>query len=210
MAVLASITLLPAILGMVGDHIDRLRAPAPPHAEDDHHPHGWARWARFVARRPLPCALVALVVLIALALPTLDLYLGQQDNGALPKSTEARQSYDGMTSSFGVGANGPLLVSVDMSKQPAKPDQSKLDQLNKQESDQKAQANQQAQAQIASLEAQGVPPDQAQAQVQPQLDKQLKQISDKASTQRKQLDQNATDPRLSKLRTDIEHASGVK
>ncbi len=55
-----------------------------------------------------------------------------------------------------------------------------------------------------------MPPDQAQAQVQPQLDKQLKQISDKASTQRKQLDQNATDPRLSKLRTDIEHTSGVK
>ena len=50
-----------------------------------------------------------------------------------------------------------------------------------------------------------MPPDQAQAQVQPQLDKQNKQISDKASTQRKQLDQNATDPRLTKLRTDIEH-----
>jgi RND superfamily putative drug exporter len=114
-----------------------------------------------------------------------------------------------MTASFGVGANGPLLVSVDMSRQPAKPDQSKLDQLNKQESDQKAKANQKAQAQEASLEAKGVPPAEAQAQVQPQLNKQLKQISDKADAQRKQLDQNATDPRLTKLRTDIEHAGGV-
>jgi putative drug exporter of the RND superfamily len=209
-AVVASITLLPAILGMVGDNIDRLALPHRRTPKDDHRARGWERWARFVARRPLPCALVALAVLIALALPTLDLYLGQQDNGALPKSTEARQSYDGMKSSFGVGANGPLLVSVDMSKQPAKPDQSKLDKLNKQESDQKAQANQKAQAQEASLEEEGMPPAQAQAQVQPQLDKQLKDISDKAATQRKQLDQNASDPRLSKLRTDIEHAGGVK
>jgi RND superfamily putative drug exporter len=207
-AVTAAITLLPAILGFVGDSIDRLALPHRRAAKDDH-PHGWERWARFVARRPLPCALVALVILIALALPTLDLYLGQQDNGALPTSTEARKAYDGMSASFGVGANGPLLVSVDMSKQPAKPDQSKLDQLNKQESDQKAQANKKAQAQEAGLEAKGVPPSQAQAQVQPQLDKQLKQISDKADAQRKQLDQNATDPRLSKLRTDIEHAGGV-
>jgi putative drug exporter of the RND superfamily len=208
-AVAASITLLPAILGMVGDRIDRLALPHRRKPKDDH-PHGWERWARFVARRPLPCALVALVVLIALAVPTLDLYLGQQDNGALPTSTEARNAYDGMTAAFGVGANGPLLVSVDMSKQPAEPDQSKLDQLNKQESDQKAQANQKAQAQEQSLEAKGVPPAQAQAQVQPQLDKHLKEISDKAASQRKELDQNASDPRLSKLRTDIEHAGDVK
>jgi RND superfamily putative drug exporter len=207
-AVSAAITLLPAILGMVGDRIDRLALPHRRKPKDDH-PHGWERWARFVARRPLPCALVALVLLIALALPTLDLYLGQQDNGALPSSTEARQSYDGMTSSFGVGSNGPLLVSVDMSKKPAKPDQSKLDDLSKQESDQKAQAQKKADAQEAQLEAQGMPPAQAQAQVQPQLDKQLKQISDKASSQRKELDQNASDPRLTKLRTDIQKAGGV-
>jgi len=207
-AVTAAITLLPAILGMVGDSIDRLALPHRRGKKDDH-PHGWERWARFVGRRPLPCALVAVVVLVALALPTLDLYLGQQDNGALPTSTEARQAYDGLSTSFGVGANGPLLVSVDLSKQPAKPDQSKLDDLSKQESDQKAQAQKKAQAQEASLEAKGVPPSEAQAQVKPQLDKQLKEISDKAAAQRKQLDQNATDPRLTKLRTDLEHAGGV-
>jgi RND superfamily putative drug exporter len=118
-----SITLLPAILGIVGDRIDRLALPHRRAARDDH-PHGWARWARFVARRPLPSMLVAVAVLVTLALPTLDLYLGQQDNGALPKSTDARQAYDGLTSAFGPGANGPLLVSVDMAKEPAKADQS--------------------------------------------------------------------------------------
>jgi putative drug exporter of the RND superfamily len=90
----ASITLLPAILGLVGDRIDRLALPHRRTAHDGH-PHGWERWARLVARRPLPSMLVAVVVLGVLALPALDLYLGQQDNGALPKITDARQAYDG-------------------------------------------------------------------------------------------------------------------
>ena len=47
--------------------------------------------------------LVAVAVLGVLALPALDLYLGQQDNGALPKSTDARQAYDGLTTAFGPG-----------------------------------------------------------------------------------------------------------
>ena len=191
-AVIAAITLLPAILAIVGDRIDRWALPR--RGAKDDHPHGWERWARFVARRPLPSALVATAVLVALALPTLDLYLGQQDNGALPTSTEARRAYDGLSGSFGVGANGPLLVSVDMSKQPAKPDQAKLDDLAKQESDQKAEARQKA-------EAQGLPPSAADAQV--------KQIEDKAATQRKQLENKATDPRLTHLRDDLTKTGGV-
>jgi putative drug exporter of the RND superfamily len=208
-AVTAAITLLPALLGIVGDRIDRLALPHRRAPRDDQ-PHGWARWARGVARRPLPSMVVALVVLVALALPTIDLYLGQQDNGALPTDTDARQAYDGLTTAFGVGANGPLLISVDMSKEPAKPDQAKIDDLDKQESDQKKQAQQQADKQEQSLEAQGVPPAQAQAQVQPQLDKQIKEIEDKAASQRKQLENKATDPRLQDLRTDLEKTSGVK
>ncbi len=192
-AVTAAITLLPAILAIVGDRIDRLALPHRRGVKDDH-PHGWERWARFVARRPLPSALVATAVLVALAVPALDLYLGQQDNGALPTSTEARRAYDGLTASFGVGANGPLLVSVDMSKQPAKPDQAKLDDLSKQESQQKAAARQKA-------EAQGLPASAADAQV--------KQIEDKSAAQRKQLEQKATDPRLTKLRDDLTKTSGV-
>jgi RND superfamily putative drug exporter len=119
-AVLAAITLLPAILAIVGDRIDRLAIPVR-HARDDGTPHGWARWGRFVAHRPLPAAIVAVVLLAALAVPALDLYLGQQDNGALPTSTDARKAYDGLTSAFGPGANGPLLVSVDMAGKPAQP-----------------------------------------------------------------------------------------
>ncbi|WP_051324913.1 MMPL family transporter [Candidatus Solirubrobacter pratensis] len=125
-AVAAAITLLPATLAILGDRIDRLALPHRRAARDDH-PHGWARWARFVARRPLPSMLVAVVVLVALALPALDLYLGQQDNGALPTSTQARRAYDGMSAAFGPGANGPLLISVDMAGEPAKGDPTAAD-----------------------------------------------------------------------------------
>ena len=114
-----------------------------------------------------------------------------------------------MASAFGVGANGPLLVSVDMTKDPAKPDQAKLDDLDKQESDQKDDARKQADASERQLEAEGLPPAQAQAQVQPGLDKQIKQIEEGAESKRKQLEHKATDPRLTHLRDDLVHTQGV-
>ena len=93
-----------------------------------------------MSRHPLPCAAIAMVVLIVLAIPVLGLYLGQQDNGALSKSTEARKAYDGMTAAFGAGANGPLLVSIDLAAKPAKADQANIDKVNKTEKDDKDKA----------------------------------------------------------------------
>jgi RND superfamily putative drug exporter len=49
-AVAAAVTLLPALLGIVGERIDRLALPHRRRAKDDH-PHGWERWARGVASR---------------------------------------------------------------------------------------------------------------------------------------------------------------
>jgi RND superfamily putative drug exporter len=208
-AATAAVTLLPAILAIVGDRIDHLAIPKRRTATDDHHPHGWARWAQIVTHRPVPFGIGALAVLLTLSIPTLTLYLGQQDNGALPTDTEARKAYDGMTSAFGVGSNGPLLISVDMSKKPAAPDQAKLDDIDQQEADQKADAQKKADEQQQQLEAQGVPAAQAQAQVQPQLDDQIKKIEDGAEDNRKKVDQKATDPRLTHLRDDLQSTKGV-
>jgi len=125
-AMAAATTLLPALLGILGDRIDRLALPGRgDRAADaggraaDGHPHGWARWAHAVARRPVLGAGTALILLAVLALPALSLTLGQQDNGALPTDTQARRAYDGMTAGFGPGSNGPLLIAVDLSRQPA-------------------------------------------------------------------------------------------
>jgi RND superfamily putative drug exporter len=111
-AVLAATTLLPALLGALGPGIDSLRVKLGRTHPDDHQPHGWLRWAGGVAKRPWRSALASVVVLGVLAVPVLNLQLGQSDVGALPTSTTARQAYDLITKGFGVGTNGPLLISV--------------------------------------------------------------------------------------------------
>jgi putative drug exporter of the RND superfamily len=110
-AVCAAATLLPAMLGALGPHIDSLRVPGTNANPDDSEPHGWRKWARGVAARPWRSALAALVVLVVLALPIFQLELGQNDLSALPKSTTARQNYDQLTKGFGPGVNGPLLIT---------------------------------------------------------------------------------------------------
>ena len=110
-AVCAAATLLPAMLGALGPHINSLRVPFGNSGPDDSEPHGWRRWARGVASRPWRSALAALAVLVVLALPIFQLELGQNDLSALPKSTTARQNYDSMTKGFGPGVNGPLLIT---------------------------------------------------------------------------------------------------
>jgi putative drug exporter of the RND superfamily len=110
-AVLAAITLLPAALSLVGTRINALRVPGL-RLHHDQRPHGWARWARFVARRPWPALVLALALVGLLAAPLGSLDLGASDSGQLPRDTTARQAYDLLTDGFGPGFNGPLLVSV--------------------------------------------------------------------------------------------------
>jgi putative drug exporter of the RND superfamily len=110
-AVCAASTLLPAMLGALGPHINSLRVPGTSAGSDDSEPHGWRRWARGVADRPWRSALAALAVLVVLALPIFQLELGQNDLSALPKSTTARQNYDMLDKGFGPGVNGPLLIT---------------------------------------------------------------------------------------------------
>jgi RND superfamily putative drug exporter len=111
-AVCAAATLLPAMLGALGPHIESLRVPGTKSGAEGAEPHGWRRWARGVAGRPWRSALAALAVLIVLALPIFQLELGQNDLSALPKSTTARQNYDSLTKGFGPGVNGPLLIAA--------------------------------------------------------------------------------------------------
>jgi putative drug exporter of the RND superfamily len=110
-AVAAAVTLLPAMLAALDSRINSLRVQFGKTHPDDAKPHGWRRWARGVADRPWRSAIASLAVLVVLAIPLLQLELGQNDISALPKSTTARQAYDGLTQGFGPGVNGPLLVA---------------------------------------------------------------------------------------------------
>ncbi len=115
-AVLAALTLLPAMLAITGSRINSLRVRGP---HRDPKQGLWARWARNVASRPVIAGLAALVILIPLAIPLLSLNLGQKDVAALSTSTTARRAYDLISKNFGPGVNGPLIVAVSLGS-PAK------------------------------------------------------------------------------------------
>ena len=110
-AVLASMTLLPALLGLCGDNIERLRFGRDKRPTLGHSAL-WERWGARVSRRPGVFALVSVLVLLALSMPVRSLELGLSDQSSAEKSTTSRQAYDLMTESFGAGSNGPLLVTA--------------------------------------------------------------------------------------------------
>jgi len=110
-AVCGATTLLPAMLGALGPRIDSWRVKLGKTHPDDKKPHGWRRWAERVSRRPWRSAIAALAVLAVLAVPVTQLELGQNDIGALPKNTTARQNYDALAKGFGPGLIGPLLIA---------------------------------------------------------------------------------------------------
>jgi putative drug exporter of the RND superfamily len=124
-AVLAALTLLPAMLGIMGPHINSLRVRRPP-TEEQAHSGLWAKWAGDIAKQPLIAGLAALAILIPLSIPLLSLNLGQQDTAALSTSTTARRAYDLISQNFGPGVNGPLLVVSTLGSKATSPSDPRL------------------------------------------------------------------------------------
>jgi RND superfamily putative drug exporter len=124
-AVLASITLLPCLLAIVGTRINALRVPGLHRRAVKPGVHGWAKWAHAMANRPWLALVAGLAVLVVLTLPVLNLHLGQADNGTAAKGSEQRIAFDLISDGFGAGANGPLLVTV-----PGTPDPTELAKLD--------------------------------------------------------------------------------
>jgi RND superfamily putative drug exporter len=116
LSVLAAITLLPAMLGVLGMRVlsrkqrRRLAADGPESAESNG---AAARWSAQVQKRPKTTALVAVVVMAALAIPVLSLRLGATDQGNHKEDTTTRQAYDLLAEGFGPGFNGPLQLVAD-------------------------------------------------------------------------------------------------
>ncbi|WP_168581646.1 MMPL family transporter [Gephyromycinifex aptenodytis] len=76
---------------------------------------GWARsWVRAAIRIPALTCLLVTGALVALAAPATDLRLALPDNGTMATSQSARRTYDLVSQHFGPGANGPLIVTVDV------------------------------------------------------------------------------------------------
>jgi RND superfamily putative drug exporter len=122
LTVMAAVTLLPALLAMMGRRVLRKSeraatgslaligdGPAPAGAGPDR-PGLWARWARLVERRPVTAGVLAVTVLAGLAAPALALRLGAADASSAPAGTSARGFYDTMAEAFGRGFDAQLLL----------------------------------------------------------------------------------------------------
>ena len=120
-SVLAAITLLPALLGLIGTKINSLRLPwvKRSQVEAEMHPERirtgfWVRWAKHVASKPWRYLIVSVVLLLALAAPALSMRLGQTDAGTLSTASTQRRAYDLLGTGFGKGFNGPLLLVAEV------------------------------------------------------------------------------------------------
>lgn len=119
-AVLAAITLMPALLGALGKSLFKPKLPlvAQHDPEDDDSVTNGMRFARIIARAPVPTLIASAVVLGALAAPATQLSLGLPGGDSMPEDSSVRKAYELQTEGFGEGRNGTLVVAVDLSGTP--------------------------------------------------------------------------------------------
>ncbi len=167
-AVLAAVTLLPALMALAGRHIDSLALPVWLHPKDDPAKEGlWGRWAGFVTRHPLIPLLLAVALMVPLIIPVLSLELGQEDIGQTNPATVQRRAYDLMSQGYGPGFNGPLIIAVAVAPK-AKGDPKVVDQENQLNSLQKTlkQEQKEGKQQQAEIKAEQAQLEQQQAQLE--------------------------------------------
>ncbi|HEV2257497.1 MAG TPA: MMPL family transporter [Streptosporangiaceae bacterium] len=113
LTMVASLTLLPAMLGFLGPKVLRRaerRMPAERGRQVEQAGGFWLRWAEGLGRRPLIPALLALAVIVVLAIPFLGSRTGLLDASTDPSSSTTYQAYELLAKGFDPGFNGPLEV----------------------------------------------------------------------------------------------------
>ena len=110
LAVISAMTLLPAILAIVGTRIDALAIRRVVPVDDPNGP--WARLARWVMRRPIAVLLPTLAVLLLLGSPFLHVRFNAPDSTILPPSVPSRAAFDRLAGAFGEGEFAPLTLAI--------------------------------------------------------------------------------------------------
>jgi RND superfamily putative drug exporter len=114
-AVLAALTLVPALLGLLGDRVNALRVPLLGRAVDSAGREGrvWSGIARVVMRRPVVSLVASTALLLAAAAPILDLRLSEPGIRSFPETAPSRQGFAALEEEFGVGTADTALVVVE-------------------------------------------------------------------------------------------------
>lgn len=107
MSVVSALTLLPAVLRLLGHRVNRGRIPL---SRAGREPRAWTAIARGVTARPAVAAVAGAVVLAALALPMLSMRLTFPGIDALPADNELRQGTQALVDDFGMGQSETLVV----------------------------------------------------------------------------------------------------
>ncbi|HET7494706.1 MAG TPA: MMPL family transporter [Candidatus Limnocylindrales bacterium] len=116
-AVIGSLTFLPATLAILGDNVDRLRVPFLRRVR----PEGSGLWAlivRAVMRRPLIAFLAAAGLLLAVSQPALRLHMGQSDFDSFPDSIDAVAGVNLLNEKWPQGSTLALQVVVTHADRP--------------------------------------------------------------------------------------------
>jgi RND superfamily putative drug exporter len=116
-SMIASLTLLPALLSIIGKNIDRLKIPFKKLHSEDEGGKGWKKWADKIQANPVRWAVSSTLILLFICVPVTQIRLGASDSGNDAVGTTTRQAYDTLAKGFGPGFNGPITMLADVSNQ---------------------------------------------------------------------------------------------
>jgi putative drug exporter of the RND superfamily len=118
-AMLAALTLVPALLGLLGDRVNALRVPYLGRAVDSAGREGrfWSRIARAVMRRPVISLVASAALLLAAAVPVLDLKLSEPGIRSFPHDAPSRLGFAALEEEFGIGTVDTVIVAVEADRE---------------------------------------------------------------------------------------------
>ena len=112
-SVIAALTLLPAVLSLLGDRINALRIPYFGRATAHTESRFWGRIVHAVMQRPVVSLVAAVALLLAAAVPVLSLDTGTAGISTLPERFESRQGFELLNREFPGQTTDPVQIAVD-------------------------------------------------------------------------------------------------